>query len=366
MKRLITIFISILFFLSFNSLYSQPLKVITIDNYIINPVISQYIIREITKAEKNNEIVIIKLDTPGGLLNPTQEIVKKILNANVPIITYISPQGARAASAGVFISMSSHILAMAPSTHIGAAHPIIGQNSWGNLSEEIKEKILNDITSWAENIAERRGRSKRFIIEAIKESVSITEKSALKQKVCDLIASDLNELISQLNGKEITIKNKKITLLTTHQPIIYTHLTPQEKFLNALIDPNIVYILMLLGILGLIYEVTHPGFGFPGIAGVICLLFTFYSLSILPINYTGLLFIIIGIIFLLVEVFTPGIGIFALGGIISLIIGSLMLFNQKILHISLWTIISITTILFIFIVIILRSIIKTQPTYTNL
>lgn len=339
MRKLFFIFL-LSFFLP--SLEASDIKVITIDNHIISPVTVEYITKGLKEAEKDKAILIIKLDTPGGLLSSTQEIVKLLLNSPVTTITYITPSSAKAASAGVFISYASHLLAMSPATHIGSAHPIIGGGSWGELSPEVKKKILNDTLAWAENIAQQRGRPVKFIKDAVKESISITEKEALKRKVCDLIAADFEDLLKKIDNKIISTDAGEIKISTQNSKITYINLTKRGEFLNALINPNIAYLLLTLGFLGLIFEVTHPGFGFPGIAGLICLILSFYALSILPVNYAGVAFIILGIIFFVVEAFTPTFGMFTLGGIISLTLGSVMLFNQPgIIKVSFMTILPV-------------------------
>mgnify|MGYP000365478771 CR=1 FL=1 len=320
-----------LFFLFPYLCLAQKIEIATIKNYIINPVTSEYIIRCLKKAEEEKAIFILQLDTPGGLLKSTEKIVKSFLNSSAPVVTYITPSGGRAASAGVFISYASHIIAMSPATHIGAAHPIIGGGSWGKLSKEMKDKILNDTVTWAKTIAEKRKRPINFIKNAIKKSISVTDKEAVKQKICDIVALDLNDLVKKLNGKTVVTKKGKITLKTSKTNIEKIPFKLRERVLNAIIDPNIAYLLFTLGFLGLIFEITHPGFGFPGIAGTICLLLSFYAFSILPLNYAGLALIILGIIFLIVETFTPTFGMFTLGGIIALFFGSMMLFNQPLL-----------------------------------
>jgi len=323
-----------LFFIIISSSFSfsqKGIKVLTIDDYIINPLTVEYIKRGLNQARDEDAILILKLDTPGGLLKSTQEIVKVLLNSPVPIVTYITPSGAKAASAGVFISYASHILAMSPSTHIGAAHPVIGGGSWGKLNDEVKDKILNDTLAWAETIANKRKRPINFLNEAIEKSISITEKEALKRKVCDLVVASLDELLQEINGRIVSTSSGEINISTKDVSIDEINLTSREKILNTIIDPNIAYLLLTLGFLGLIFEVTHPGFGFPGIAGTISLILAFYALSILPLNYAGLILIILGIIFLIVESLTPTFGMFTLGGIISLFFGSIMLFNQPML-----------------------------------
>ena len=323
-------FFILAFLLLFPSLsYCQTkIKVLAIQEDIINPVTADRLEKGLQKASEDNSILVLKLDTPGGLLKSTEKIVKLILNSPIPVITYVYPQGARAASAGTFIGYASHILVMSPSTHIGAAHPVIGGGSWGNIDEEMQKKIINDTLAWAKNISQARKRPFSFLKDAIEKSISITEKQALKRGVCDLIEVDLNELIRKIDGLVVQTSRGKMKLSTKDFLIEEIPLTNREKFLGAIIDPNIAYLFLTLGFLGLIFEVTHPGFGFPGIAGIICLTLSFYAFSILPINYAGLTLIVLGIIFFVVEAFTPTFGLFTLGGVASFFLGSTMLFNQ--------------------------------------
>lgn len=322
-------FLSILFLLICGFAFAQTqITVLTVKDDIINPVTANYIKEAIKKNQEKDAIIIIKMDTPGGLLKSTQEIVKAILNSPIPIVTYVYPKGARAASAGTFIGYASNILAMSPSTHIGAAHPIVGGGTWGNLDEETKSKILNDTLAWAENIAQTRNRPLYFIRNAVEKSISLTATEALGQNVCDVVAKDMDELLEKIDGKVITTSSGRITLSMKDYVLEELDLTPRERFLNALIEPNIAYLLLTLGFLGLIFEVTHPGFGFPGIAGIICLILAFYAFNVLPINYAGLALIILGLVFFIVEAFTPTFGMFTLGGVVSFGFGSVMLFNQ--------------------------------------
>ncbi|HEC70013.1 MAG TPA: nodulation protein NfeD [Candidatus Omnitrophica bacterium] len=326
MKRLVFLFF---FLLNFSSLsFSQEIRILTIKDYIINPVIEEYIRENIKSAEENSSYLLIRLNTPGGLLKSTQNIVKEILNAKIPVITYIWPKGARAASAGTFIGYASSILAMAPSTHIGAAHPVLGGGSWGKLSIELQEKIMNDTLAWAKNIAKERNRPYNFLEEAIKKSKSLTEEEALKRRIIDLIAEDLDELLKKVEGKKIKLDNEEIILSLKNVKTKFVELNPRQKFLNTLLEPNIAYLLFTLGFLGLIFEFTHPGFGFPGIAGVICLVLALYAFSILPVNYAGLALIILGLIFFIVEALTPTFGVFTLSGLVSFILGSILLFRE--------------------------------------
>jgi len=319
------------FFISLAAVYpssEKTIKVLTIKDKIINPVTAEYIKDNLERAKKENcSALIIRLNTPGGLLKSTQEIVRYILNSKIPIITYVSPKGARAASAGTFIGCASSILAMAPSTHIGAAHPVLGGGAWGKVSEEMRKKIMNDTLAWAKNISEERNRPYKFLENAVKNSISITEKEALKQKIIDLTAENLPNLINKIDGKKIEINGKEITLEVKGSKIEFTGLTGRQEFLNTLLDPQIAYLLFILGFLGLIFEVTHPGFGVPGIAGIICLIMSLYAFSSLPVNYAGIALIVIGITFFIIEAFTPTFGLFTLAGLVAFILGSTLLFR---------------------------------------
>jgi membrane-bound serine protease (ClpP class) len=339
---ILIIIIAILFLcLNFNSeakTAEKIIDVVTIDNYTINPVIANFIIKAIDKANENKSIcLIIQLDTPGGLLEATRNIVKSILNSKVPIVVYIAPSGSRAGSAGVFITYASHIAAMAPSTNIGAAHPVgVGVTPSAPKKELTKEedkeetdimskKIINDTVAWITAIAKYRGRNIKWAKKAVTESVSITEDEALKRKVINLIAEDLNELILKLDNYKIKSKDEIILLKTKNATLNFIYPSTQQKILNSIAHPFVAYILMLLGIMGLIFEFTHPGIGFPGIAGFICLLLALFAFQLFPVNYLGFIFIILAIVLFIAEAFTPTFGLLTLGGLVSLTLGSLML-----------------------------------------
>lgn len=308
---------------------SSVVAVVDINDMIINPVVCEIIAEAIkTAKEKDAQCLIIRMDTPGGLLEATHKIVKEIMNAPLPVVVYVWPQGARAASAGVFITLSSHVAAMADSTHIGAAHPVMMNKSWGSVDKQMQEKVVNDSIAWIESLAKARNRNVRWAKQAVTESVSVTEKEALKLGVIDIIAKDLNSLLAQLDKQTVETAAEKVTLRTKEARIEFIPLTYRQKFLNNLINPNIAYILMLLGFFGLMYEITHPGFGFSGMAGIISLLLAFYAFQVLPTNYAGLALIILGICFFIIEAFTPTFGAFTLAGVASLVFGSTMLFNQ--------------------------------------
>lgn len=323
------IFISTVFFLS-PLLYSvenrkSEVLVITV-NGVINPIVSEYIGKSIKRAsEMNAEALIIELDTPGGLDTSMRSIVKDIIGSSVPVVVYVSPSGARAASAGVFITMAAHVAAMSPGTNIGAAHPVaMGEK----MDKVIAEKATNDAAAYIKSIAESRGRNVKWAEDAVRKSVSATEIEALKNNIIDLIAKDISALLSEIDGKKITTAYGDKTLKTAGAKIIRHEMSFRQKILNLISDPNVAYILLMLGFYGLFFELTNPGAIFPGVIGGICLVLAFYSLQTLPVNYAGLLLIIIGLILFILEVKVTSYGMLTIGGIVSIVLGSLMLFES--------------------------------------
>ncbi len=321
-------------------------------NGMINPITSQYVIGGIEDAEAEEaECLILQLDTPGGLDTSMRDIIKKMLNSTIPIIVYVSPPGARAASAGVFITLASNIAAMAPGTNIGAAHPVaLGE---GEIDEEMKAKMENDAAAYIKSIAEKRGRNTQWAEKAVRESVSITEQEAIEQGVIEFIAKDVGELIEIIDGVRVTTASETRVLKTKNAEIIPVNMTFKDLFLHSLTNPNIAYVLLFLGIYGILGELSHPGSFFPGIVGGISLILAFVSFQSIPINYGGLLLIIFGMILFVIEVYTPTFGLLTAGGVTSLILGSFMLSKSTapFLRISLGLIISMsiaTTAFFIF------------------
>ena len=294
----------------------------------INPAVDDFIRESISRSKANAaRALIIQLDTPGGLLTSTRTIVKELLGAPVPVIVYVAPSGAGAGSAGVFITMAAHIAAMAPGTNIGAAHPVAGGGQ--EVKGVMGEKIENFTASFAESIAQQRGRNTEWAIQAVRKSVSITEKEALKIKVIDIVAKDINDLLEQAHGRKVDIDGRKHELSLKGARVERYGMSLKQKVLNTIADPNIAYLLMMAGILGLYMEFSHPGVIFPGVAGAICLLLAFASLQLLPINYAGLGLIILGIGLLIGEAFAPSFGVLGVGGIISLALGSFFLFDTE-------------------------------------
>jgi membrane-bound serine protease (ClpP class) len=299
--------------------------VITV-NGVINPVSSEFIGKSIRKAnEQKVEALIIELDTPGGLDTSMRNIVKEIIGSDVPVVVFVSPSGSRAASAGVFLTLAAHIAAMAPGTNIGAAHPVgIGEK----MDKTMAEKATNDAAAYIKSLAEQRGRNAKWAEDAVRKSISATEGEALKERIIDLIAKDINSLLSDIDGRKIqTVFGEKV-LSTKNAVVIREELGLRHKILNLISDPNIAYMLMLLGFYGLFFELTNPGALFPGVIGGICLILAFYAFQTLPVNYAGLLLIILAIILFILEVKIISHGILTIGGIISMTIGSLMLFES--------------------------------------
>ena len=297
-------------------------------NGSINPAVDDFIRESIGRAKTDGaQALVIQLDTPGGLLNSTRSIVKELLGAPVPVMVYVAPSGAGAGSAGVFITMAAHIASMAPGTNIGAAHPV------GGGGEEIKgvmgEKMENFTASFSESIAQQRGRNAEWAIQAVRKSVSITEKDALKKNVIDIVATNVEDLLKQADGRTVDIGGHQQRLALKDAQIVRYEMSLKQKIINAVADPNISYLLMMAGILGLYMEFSHPGVFFPGVAGAICLLLAFASFQLLPINYVGLILVLLGVALLVGEAFFPSFGVLGVGGVISMALGSLLLFDSQ-------------------------------------
>ncbi len=301
---------------------SPLVDVLRVDG-IIDPVTAEYISQGITNAaDAGATCLIIEMDTPGGLDLSMRKICQAILNAPIPVAVYVYPTGARAASAGVFITMSAQIAAMAPGTNIGAAHPV-DQN--GN---KLSDKVENDAAAYARTIAVQHARNAEWAEEAVRKSVSLTDQEALKQNVVTLSAKDLDDLLKQINGQKITLPHSEVTLDTKNAEIQIISMSLRQSILHTLANPNIAYIFMMLGMLGLIYEITNPH-GMSGIAGVICILLALVSLEALPFNLAGFLLIVLAVILFFVDIKAPTHGVLTLGGMIALIFGSMLIFSPQ-------------------------------------
>ena len=362
--KTVSFLIALLFLLPFLS-QSQQVVSITIDGGI-NPASAELIHDAIEKAQHEKaQCVVINLNTPGGLLTSTRAIVSDILKSQVPVVVYVSPSGAHAGSAGTFITMAAHIAAMAPGTNIGAAHPVSMQ---GGSDAVMNEKGTNDAAAFIRSIAEKRGRDAVWAEQAVRHSLSITEKEALEKKVVDLIAANESDLLTQINGRNIETSNGTKTLHTQNATVQTMEMGFFQKILNMLSDPNIAYILMMLGFYGILFELFNPGAIFPGIAGVIFLIFAFYAMSSMPVNYAGVALIVFGIILFLLEIKIISHGLLAIGGTISVLLGSMILFRnspmQNLVAIS-WTVMitttAVTALFFLFVVGMGLKAQRTQP-----
>lgn len=291
----------------------------------ISPGVAEFVKSSLEQAEEEGAAcIIIELDTPGGLAESMRLIIQDILGSRVPVVVYVSPAGARAASAGVMITMAADVAAMAPGTNIGAAHPVGAGGK--DISGKMSEKVINDMVAHAKSVAEERGRNPEWVEQAIRESVSVTETEALKENIIDLIAKDTDDLIRQLNGREI--RDKGVLSLDKAQKV---SVKPglRTKILKTISNPNIAYILLMIGFAGLYFELSHPGAIFPGVIGGIALILAFFALQTLPVNYAGILLIILAIIFFIMEMKISSYGLLSVAGIVSLLLGSLMMFKDS-------------------------------------
>lgn len=296
----------------------------------INPLSAKYIIDSVERAEEGEyEALLIQMDTPGGLLQATQNIVKTILEARVPVIMYIAPSSAGAVSAGVFITMACHIAAMDEGTNIGAAHPV-GIGGRQDTSQVMSEKVTNYTASWARGIAEKRGRNADWAERAVRESVSINEDEAVALNVVDLIAPTQDSLLAAINGWELELADGEIHTLATKDAVIIEHeMNWRHRILYRISNPTVAYILLMLGIYGLFFELSNPGSIIPGVAGGIFILLAFMALQTLPVRTTGILLILFALVLFILEIKVTSFGILTIGGIIAMFLGSIMLFEES-------------------------------------
>ncbi|OGR56718.1 MAG: hypothetical protein A3I11_05900 [Elusimicrobia bacterium RIFCSPLOWO2_02_FULL_39_32] len=336
---------------------TQPVVLVASYDGAITPAAEEWLGSALRVAhEKNVSCLIIELDTPGGLLESTRILVKEISASSIPVVVYVSPQGARAASAGTFITLAAHIASMAPQTRIGAAHPVeLGKTTEGDM----RAKIENDTVAFIKTIAESRKRNSKWAEDAVRKSSSATEQEALQLGVIDLIAKDLDELIERIHGKVVETSSGKKGLITKGAKKEIFPMSLRVKILKTITDPNIAYLLMMIGIYGILYELMNPGAVLPGVAGAISLLLGLYSLQTLPINYAGAGLIVLAVVLFVIESQIPS-GLAGLGGVIALALGSLMLVRVEFPY---WqisrplifsTVILTALLLFILIVLLLR------------
>ncbi len=298
----------------------------------IHPVTSEYIRNTIDRAEKEKaQMIIMILNTPGGLDTSMREIIERILSSDVPVAAFVSPSGARAASAGFFIAIACDIFIMAPGTNTGAAHPVGVSITGQAMDKTMEEKVTHDAASYIKTIAEKRGRNTKMAEDAVRKSLSYTEREALEGRLIDFIAKDVQEIVAHFDGRQIKkFSGEEVTLRLKDKTIVDVPMTSRQKFLITISNPNLAYILLMLGLLGLYFEFSNPGAILPGVLGGICLLLAIFSFQILPINYVGLILILMAIGLFILEIKVQSYGILTIGGITAMVIGSIMLINTPI------------------------------------
>jgi membrane-bound serine protease (ClpP class) len=331
----------------------------------VTPVMLSYIERGVLEAEERDaEALVLMLNTPGGDVDLTKRIIQAIVASDVPVVVYVWPRGAFAASAGTFITLAGHVAAMAPNTSIGAASPVSGQGE--EISETLKDKIVNILQADIEGLAQRRGeKAVEWARQAVSEARAATAEEALELGVIDFIATDLSDLLRQIDGVSVMLHDREVTLHTEGAPTEELPMTGVERLLHTITNPNIAFILMTLGINGILFELSSPGGYAAGVVGVICLLLAFYALGVLDVDYTGLLFIALAFVLFVVDIKAPTHGVLTAGGIVSFILGSLILFNSPFYAVSRNLVISVglvTGAFFAFIIAKAVAIQRRQPT----
>ena len=292
----------------------------------INPAVAAFVGEALVRAhDEGAAALVIELDTPGGLLSSARAIVKDELAAPLPVIVYVAPSGAGAASAGVFVTMAAHVAAMAPGTSIGAAHPVGGQGE--DITGTMGEKVENFTASFSEAIARQRGRNVDWAVKAVRQSVSVAADEAAKLKVVDVVARDLNGVFAYVEGRTLDVAGEKRVIHLKPVDIHTYEMRPSQQLLSVLADPNIAYLLMLAGVLGLYIELTHPGVVLPGVAGAICLMLALTAMQVLPVNWGALALLGFGVALLVAEAFLPTFGVVGVGGLVAFVLGSLFLFD---------------------------------------
>lgn len=325
-KILIILLFSVLFFTVLEAYNSNKIYLIQIDG-IIGPPIADYVVKNIEKAEEDNvHAVLLEIDTPGGLSTSMRKIITKIINSPILVIGYVTPEGARAASAGAFVMMACDISAMTPTSNIGAAHPV---TMGAKIDSTMERKVMNDMLAHMTSLAEKRNRNVEVAKKMITESISLTAKEAFEQNIIDFIAKSRAELLEKIDNLEIEKNGKKIVLQTENIEMVTLKMNFIERFFYHISNPNIAYILLMLGIYGILAEFSSPGIGFAGVFGTISLLLAFFALSSLPVNLVGILLIAVGVILLLLEIKVQSSGILGIGGVVSIILGSLMLIQTS-------------------------------------
>jgi membrane-bound serine protease (ClpP class) len=340
----------------------QPVYDVIRISSAITPPVADYILQSLDGAVKDgSDGLVLLLDTPGGLDLAMRDIVKGILGAPLPVIVYVSPPGARAASAGMIITLAAHVAAMAPGTNIGAAHPV-GLGIGGGGDKVMMEKVENDAVAYAISIARQKGRNQEWVEKAVRKSESIPADQALQARVVDWVAKDLNTLLAELQDKEVRVREEMRIMKTKGAILREVPMSLRQQVLTILSDPNIAYILFLLGVAGLYFELAHPGAILPGVIGGISLIMSFFAMQTLPVNYAGIALILFALILFIAEIKIISHGLLSVGGIISLLLGSLLLFDspEPALRVSLKVMIPSLVIVSTFFIFIVSLVVKAQ------
>ncbi len=319
-------------------LMAWPSSVFALDDIIvikingaINPIVAEFVTDEINQANVSSaELIVIQMDTPGGLDTSMRQIIKGIESSNIPVASFVSPGGSRAASAGTFITIASHIAVMEPGTNIGAAHPVnlMGGGGESGQAKTMEEKVVNDAAAYIRSLAELRGRNAQWAELSVRNSVSISAEEAQRLAVIDLVAVNLNSLVLALDKREVKIKKGSVVLSTVGKNILFKEMNRRQRILDIISNPNITYILMMLGLVGLYLELSNPGLILPGVIGAISMILALYAMQTLPINYAGLMLIILGAVLFIAEINMMSYGLLSVSGAISIFLGSIMLIDS--------------------------------------
>jgi len=312
-----------------NAFGSNSIIVIEVEG-AINPVVAEFVTNEIRSANTSSEeLIVIRMDTPGGLDASMRKIIKAIQSSKIPVASFVSPSGSRAASAGTFITIASHIAAMEPGTNIGAAHPVnLMGGGTGEQAKVMEDKVVNDASAYIRSLAEQRGRNAHWAELSVRKSVSVSAEEAKRLNVIDLVAANLDSLVLALDKREVKLRGSIITLNTAERNITFKEMNSRQRILDIIASPNVAYVLMILGLVGLYFELSNPGLILPGVVGSISLVLALYAMQTLPINYAGLLLIILGVVLLIAEVNVMSYGLLAMSGAISMFLGSIMLIDS--------------------------------------
>ena len=325
-------FLLLILFLVVPPAYSKDRVVVVKISGAINPAVAEYVSHEISQANTEMDaLIVLHMDTPGGLDTSMRQIIKKIQKSEVPVASFVAPSGSRAASAGTFITIASHIAAMAPGTNIGAAHPVnmMGGGGDSEQAKTMEKKVVNDAAAYIRSLAEHRKRNAHWAELAVVNSVSISAEEALKLNVIDLVANDVKALVLAVNGRKVQVVTGDVTLKTENLEIIFHEMNPRQKMLDIISNPNVAYILMMVGMVGLYFELSNPGLILPGVIGAISLILALYAMQTLPINYAGLLLILLGAILFIAEISIMSYGLLSVSGVISIFLGSTMLIDSE-------------------------------------